>query len=91
MKIKTTTLAAGPKGVTPSDTEMEVADEIGRAMINSGCAVEVGTRPKSRKVIAETPDSDEEEEAETLETATLGGEETAATRIGRGRRKKRGR
>lgn len=91
MKIKTTTLAAGPKGVTPSDTEMEVSEEVGRAMIKSGCAVEVGARPKSRKVAAETPDSDEEEGDATRETAALGEEETAATSIGRGHAKKRGR
>ena len=77
MKIKTTTLAAGPKGITPADTELEVSEEIGRAMIKSGAAVEVGTQKPSRETSAET--------------AALGGEETAATRIGRGSPKKRGR
>ncbi len=77
MKIKTTTLAAGPKGITPADTEMEVSEEIGRAMIASGSAVAVETREDSR--------------AASAETASLGGEETTATNIGRSRPKKRGR
>ena len=77
MKIKTTTLAAGPSGVVPADTEMEVSEEIGRAMIESGAAVEVGAHGGSRQA--------------TVETAALGGEETAATRIGRGITKERGR
>lgn len=77
MKIKTTTLAAGPSGVVPADIEMEVSEEIGRAMIKSGAAVEIGARGESRQV--------------SVETAALGEEETAATRIGLGSPKKRGR
>jgi len=76
VRIKTTTLAAGPAGIVPADTEMEVPDELGRVMVESGAAVEVGTVERTR----EQPN----------ETAALGGEERAATTTGRGRARRRG-
>ena len=85
MRIKTTTLAAGPNGVTPADTEMEVTEDIGLSMIAAGHAVRVSTAEPTE------PGNADDSEGADVETAALGGEETAATRTGRGFAKKRGR
>ena len=74
MKIRTTTLAAGPNGVVPADTEMEVPDELAKVLIESGAAVAVKAH-----------DTKEAEEA-MVETATAEPTERAAGRT----RKRRG-
>ncbi len=81
MKIRTTSLAAGPEGVVHPDTEMEVDDELGKLMVKGGAAVAV----KPQKVDEEVS---EDEEASD-ETASLDQKETAATRTGRKRGRKR--
>ncbi len=72
MRVKTTTLSAGPEGVTPADTVLEVSEEAGRAMIAAGAAVEV-------------EDADRVPESETASEET---EETADARPRRGAARK---
>ncbi len=74
MRIRTTTLAAGPAGVVPADTEMEVPDELAKVMIDSGAAVEVAA-----KDVDQPADPEESEESE-VETATAEPTERAAKR-----------
>jgi len=64
VKVKTTKLAAGPNGVRHADTVIDVSEEEGRELIDSGAAVEYRT-PK-----VEAASGEETATAEVRETTS---------------------
>ncbi len=88
MRIKTTTLSAGPAGVVPADTVKTVPDAVGVAMIAADAAVEWPLQDVERKEAEAKAKAKAEAEAET---ASIGSPENAAAATGRGKPRNRGR
>ena len=92
MRIKYKTTMAGPAGTANADTEKDVSDEEGQALVDAGVAEDVTPEPPEEEAAAAADgehDGDESNDAADAETAsTDGAPENAAG--GPQRKKKEG-